>query len=354
MGTDNITAPKSAGQDGTLTNLQITVLVFYCVIFVVGVVGNGLVIYVTGFRMKRTVNSVWFLNLALADFLFLLFLVFTIVSASQAYNWQFGRLMCQVNTFVNAMNMFASVFLLMAISLDRCLSILVVVWAQNKRTVRKAQLLCAAIWLTAAVCSTPFATFRDLKTNTKTKVFCMYSWSPTQKYSLVIFRFVMAFLIPFLVIIASYGAIGIRARRLQNTRKQRPCRVIISVILAFFFCWLPFHVICLLELKTDSPELKNVIRTGGPVTLILAVLNSCLNPLLYVFMYDEFQKKLKQSICAVFESALAEEHLSFTSSRSLSSHFSRISRKSDSGVSVERKGPVTSLTFAESRVHNTE
>ncbi|XP_053183508.1 chemerin-like receptor 1 [Scomber japonicus] len=322
--------------------MQIACLVIYCVILMVGTVGNGLVIYVTGFRMKRTVNSVWFLNLSLADFLFTAFLIFSTIALSQGYHWQFGLLMCKLNTFVTAVNMFASVFLLMAISLDRCLSTCVVVWAQNKRTVCKAQLISVAIWLTAMVCSTPYATFRKLlEKNNST--YCVYSADITQKWILVTFRFIMAFLIPFLVIMASYVAIGVRARRLQRTRTRRSRRIIIVVILAFFLCWLPFHVFQFLELKFHvNPKLNIIIMTGGPLTVCLAFLNSCLNPILYVFMCDEFQKKLKQSIYHVFESALAEDHFSFMSSRSLSSQLSRISRKSDSAVPMEKKDNVTS------------
>lgn len=336
-------------------NVRMACLAIYCVIFVIGTLGNGLVIYVTAFRMKRTVNSVWFLNLALADFLFTAFLIFSIVSVYQGHQWQFGRFMCKLNNFVIVVSMFTSIFILMAISLDRCLSICVVVWAQNKRTVLKAQLITAAIWVTAVVCSTPYATFRDLKVTRNGDTYCSYSASKTQIWSLGIFRFVIAFLIPFLVIMASYVAIGVRARRVQRTRKRRSRRIIISVILAFFFCWLPFHVFFFIDIKTaGNPGLRDIVMIGGPLVLSLAFLNSCLNPILYVFMCDDFQKKLKQSICLVFESALTEEHLSFMSSRSLTSQLSRISRKADSAVPVEKKCTVTSLTFKESKVIVTE
>ncbi|XP_073342321.1 chemerin-like receptor 2 [Pagrus major] len=325
-------------------------LVIYCVTFVVGILGNGLVIYVTGFRMKRTVNSVWFLNLALADFLFLVFLIFTIVSYTRGHQWPFGLIMCKLNSFVSVVNMFASIFLLTAISLDRCLSIWVVVWAQNKRTARKAQLISAVIWVTAVVCSTPYATFRDLL-ESNDHIYCSYTRSMTaeQHLTLTIFRFVVGFVIPFLVIFFCYVAIGVRAGRLQRTRKQKPRRIIFSIILAFFICWLPFHVFQFIQLTAGSDEyLRKVLHIGGPLTGGLAFMNSCLNPILYVFMCDEFQKKLRQSICHVLESALAEDHLSFMSSRSLSSHLSRISRKSESSTPLERKD--TAISFTECKM----
>lgn len=309
----------------------------FCVIIVAGALGNGLVIFVTGFRMKKTVNSVWFLNLALADFLFTAFLIFFTISFSLEH-WPFGHFMCKLNTFVTVVNMFASIFLLTVISLDRCLCIWVVVWAQNKRTVRKAQLICAIIWAAAAACSATCAAFR--KTIVwEENVYCVSD--KDNEWSLAIFRFTAGFLIPFLVIFLCYVAIGIRAGRLQRKRKKRSRRIIFSVIVAFFLCWLPFHVLQFIRLKCTEKNIHtycfNIKRIAGPFTLCLAFINSCLNPVLYVFMCDEFQTKLKKSLCFVLESALAEDHLSFMSSRSLSFPLARISSST-----AENKGTVTS------------
>ncbi|XP_061572562.1 C3a anaphylatoxin chemotactic receptor-like [Cololabis saira] len=346
-GNSTSSVARLSGLQLAISHLQTVSLVIYCVIFVIGTVGNGLVIYVTGFRMKRTVNSVWFLNLALADFLFMTFLIFSIISLSQKHQWPFGRLMCKLNNFVNLVNMFASVFLLTAISLDRCFSVWVVVWAHNKRTVCKAQIISAVIWVVAGICSIPNVTFRTLMERNN-MTFCVYPGTMTsgQKWSLISFRFVMGFLIPFLVILVSHVAIGVRASRMHRIKKKRSRRVIFSIIFAFFICWLPFHVFSFMELKvSDNPGLINILRIGSPLSLSLAYMNSCLNPILYVFMCNEFQKKLQQSVCLVLESALAEDNLSFASSRSLSSHFSRISRKSDSAPPLDVNDATPPLTF---------
>ncbi|XP_029958027.1 chemokine-like receptor 1 [Salarias fasciatus] len=341
MGTENTTSPtnRSPGLDEIYRRIQTANVVIYCLIVIFGTLGNGLVIYVTGFKMKRSVNSVWFLNLALADFLFTTFLIFSTVSLSRGHQWPFGQPMCKFSNFLSLVNMFASVFFLTAISLDRCVSIWVVAWAQNKRSVRKAQIMCVVVWVTAAICSIPNATFRSVK-EIRGVFKCVYGreMTPEQKWILYTFRFVMGFLIPFLVILVSYVAIGIRARRLHNTRKRRPCRIILSIIFAFFICWLPFHVVSFMELKAKTnPSLRSVVKIGGPVTLTLAFMNSALNPILYVFMCEEFQKKLKRSICFVLESALAEDPTSFKSSRSFSTQLSRIVHKSESAPLEDRK-----------------
>lgn len=321
-------------------------LVLYSLIFVVGTVGNGLVIYVTGFRMKRTVNSVWFLNLALADFLFTTFLIFSIISVSQDNQWNLGRVMCKLNTFVIVVNLFASVFILLAISVDRCLATRVVAWAKNKRTVTRAKLVCLLIWIIAMACSAPYATFRDIVKN-KNLTYCKYSNEIRREiYPIIsLFRFIVGFLIPFVGISISYVALYCRARRLQEKkeRKRRSRRIIFSVIFAFFFCWLPFHIFELLQLYSNSKSILMTVKVVGPVIVSLAFINSCLNPILYVFMCEDFQKKLKQSLCLVLESALAEEHLSFMSSRSLSAQFSRKTHRSESVAIADNKEMISSL-----------
>ncbi|XP_030606458.1 chemokine-like receptor 1 [Archocentrus centrarchus] len=351
MGTGQSSALEAASR-----HIQTASIVIYCLIIILGTLGNGLVIYVTGFKMKKTVNSVWFLNLAIADFLFTAFLIFSVISLSQNHQWPFGEFMCKLNTFVSVVNMFASIFTLTAMSLDRCLSIWVVVWAHNKRTVCKARLLSAGIWVTATVCSAPYATFRTVLEHNGSR-FCGYSTNMThiQKWSLYIFRFVMGFVIPFLVIFASYVAIGIRVMHIQKTRKQRSRRIIFAIIFAFFICWLPFHVFNFIELKArTNPDLWGIVRIMGPLTVCLAFLNSCLNPILYVFTCDEFQKKLRQSICGVLESALAEDHVSFISSHYMSSNFSKNSQKSETNVTLERIDPVIYENIPESKVIITE
>ncbi|XP_039475447.1 C3a anaphylatoxin chemotactic receptor-like, partial [Oreochromis aureus] len=318
-------------------------IVIYCVIFIVGTLGNGLVIYVTGFKMQK----VWFLNLAIADFLFTAFLVFSIISLSQSHQWPFGQFMCKLNTSV--VNMFASIFTLTAMSLDRYLSIWVVVCAHNKRTVCKAQLVCVGIWLVAAVFGAPYATICTVSESNGSHS-CHYNFTSKEStWSLYTFRFLMGFVIPFLVILVTYVAIGIRAMRMPRTRRQRSCRIIFAIIFTFFICWLPFHVFNFIELK-DNPDLRNIVRIMGPLTVSLAFLNSCLNPILYVFMCEEFMKKLQQSICFVLESALAEDHISFMSTHSMSLTLFKTFRKSDAAATSNRTNTADLKSFTESKV----
>ncbi|XP_051963498.1 C3a anaphylatoxin chemotactic receptor-like [Xyrauchen texanus] len=309
------------------SSLEIFIICMYFVIFAVGIVGNGLVIFVTGYKMKTTVNSIWFLNLAVADFIFILFLILNIITIFNKMAWHFGDLMCKFVSLVAVLNMFGSIFFLTAISLDRCLCTWVIVWAQNKRTLVKARIICTFVWVLSVSCSIPFSLHRSVSEDNITQIkYCFFKSSIDTLKSLIIYRFMVGFLIPFLIIASSYIAIGVRAKRLKRGKQLRPFRVIIAVIMAFFICWFPFHVqqMWYIIAVTNNWNAEIIAESGTYVTF-LAYINSCLNPILYVFMCEEFKRKLKQSLFVVLESAFAEEYLSFRSTR-----FSTCSRLSES------------------------
>ncbi|XP_055051493.2 C3a anaphylatoxin chemotactic receptor-like [Misgurnus anguillicaudatus] len=288
--------------------LSIFMICIYFVTLVVGVIGNGLVIFVTGYKMKTTVNSIWFLNLAIADFCFLSFLILNIVVAFDKSTLNINKFIMACLTFDIALNMFASVFFLTVISVDRCLCTWFIVWVQNKRTLVKARIISVFVWILSICCSLPVGIARYVLNNESNINVYM---------SLVTYMFIVGFLIPFIIIASSYIAIGVRVKRLKTGNNFRPFRVVISVILAFFICWFPYHVhkLCLISAVKYNWSYSAIEKLNNAFTFVecLAYLNSCLNPILYVFMCDEYKKKLKKSLLLVFDGAFTEEHLGLRS-----------------------------------------
>lgn len=139
-------------------------MVILSLTFLLGLPGNGLVLWVAGLKMKRTVNTVWFLHLTLADFLCCLSLPFSLVHLALGGHWPYGWLLCKLLPAIIILNMFASVFLLTAISLDRCLLVLKPIWCQNRRSVRTASAVCGCIWVVAFVMCTPVFMYRKVFT----------------------------------------------------------------------------------------------------------------------------------------------------------------------------------------------
>lgn len=146
-----------------------------------GLPGNGLVLWVAGVKMKRTVNTVWFLHLTLADFLCCLSLPFSVAHLILQGHWPYGLFLCKLIPSVIVLNMFASVFLLTAISLDRCLMVHKPIWCQNHRSVRTAFAVCGCIWVVAFVMCVPVFVYRDLLVVDDYSV-CGYNFDSSRAY----------------------------------------------------------------------------------------------------------------------------------------------------------------------------
>uniref|UniRef100_A0A3Q4BL69 G-protein coupled receptors family 1 profile domain-containing protein n=1 Tax=Mola mola TaxID=94237 RepID=A0A3Q4BL69_MOLML len=329
------TIDEHTEQDKSLHTMSV---VIYCLDFVLGVIGNGVVIWVTGFKMKKTVKTVWFLNLAVADFLFTAFLPLSVVYVAQGFHWPFGKFMCQLNSSLTSLNLFASVYILVAISVDRCVSVVWPVWAQNHRSIRKASCITLGVWVLALILSVPQFVFRDTITFDD-KVVCYNNFALSYDYetqsvvelinfrhqAMSITRFIFGFLVPFTVIVSCYSVIIHRVRRNRSLAGQsgRAFKIIAAVITTFFLCWTPYHIFSLIEMVyhmtgRQSESLGFAISIGIPVTSSLAYLNSCLNPLLYVFMGQDFKDKVRKSILKALETAFQEDvTASHTESRSM-------------------------------------
>ncbi|KAM9724251.1 chemerin-like receptor 1 [Menidia menidia] len=305
-------------------------LVVYCMAFVLGVLGNGVVIWVTGFKMKRTVNTVWFLNLAVADFLFTAFLPLSVTYTALDFHWPFGKFMCKLNTTISFLNMFASVYILVVISVDRCVSVVWPVWAQNHRNARKASIVSLCVWVLALVLSSPYFIFRDTAPSfhNESIINCFNNFAFSDDYetqsvnqlrvfrhqAMTITRLLLGFVAPFTIIVSCYAVIihRLRRNRTMASKSSRPFKIIAAIVITFFLCWSPFHIMCLIELMNHMSDntnetLDHIIIIGLPIATSLAYLNSCLNPLLYVFMGQDFKDKVRKSILHVLEAAFQEE-----------------------------------------------
>ncbi|XP_037639789.1 chemokine-like receptor 1 [Sebastes umbrosus] len=305
-------------------SLKIMSLIVFCLAFVLGVLGNGVVIWVTGFKMKKTVKTVWFLNLAVADFFFIAILALFVTYTALDFHWPFGKFMCKLRITITVLNFFASVYILMVISVDRCVSVVLPVWAQNHRSVRKASCVSLGVWVLALILSTPYFIFSDTKTFDKDVTFCStdFPLSDNETSSVIqlrveamtITRFLLGFVVPFTVIVSCYAVIihRIRRNRTLASKSSRPFKIIAAVITTFFLCWAPIHIMDLIEMVNSRPtypsETLHLVTTiGYPIAESLAFLNSGLNPLLYVFMGQDFKDRVRKSILNVLENAFQEE-----------------------------------------------
>ncbi|NXL54922.1 C5AR1 protein, partial [Podilymbus podiceps] len=291
------------------------ILVLYALIFLLGILGNGAVIWVTGFELRRTVNGVWFLNLSVADLLCCLALPFLALPLAYDHHWPLGRFACKLLPSLTILNMFASVLLLTAISADRCAMVMQPVWCQNHRTLRLARGACAAAWFLAGLLTLPSFIFRTTRYDYfSDKTTCVLDYTAVGHHQhltelvTAITRFLCGFLVPFVVITTCYSLLLARVHSKGFARSWKAIKLILVVITSFFVCWLPYHIVGLILASTPShSDLFKGTVEADPIVTGIAYINSCINPIIYVVMGQDFKDKFQRSWRAVLRAVLSDD-----------------------------------------------
>ncbi|XP_071362776.1 type-2 angiotensin II receptor-like [Trachinotus anak] len=365
----NISFASSAPLCADWHPIPITTVIptIYSIICVLGTVVNALAVSVLAHAStsRRTVANTFMLNLCVSDLLFLLSLPLWAVYYSRGYSWPFGRVACKICGMLHNLNLYASIFFITSMSMDRYLAIVHPLRSQSARDPRRARLTCILVWVLACACSAPTLALRDTRYIMPLDVeACVIAYPDHTWYlTLVWMKIVLAFLLPLLVISCCYCAIGrhlladtglVRMQNLSHPstmhsfksvepqescgkpeRPPTPCvspsssgsrpmegrgleRVlwtVAAVVLAFFLCWFPFHCVTFMDVLNsegwlDSCWVNWAIHNLTPLTLCLGFSNSAINPVLYCFIGNHFRGRLGnlcKGLCACLK-ARGEDH----------------------------------------------
>ncbi|XP_073408740.1 formyl peptide receptor 2-like [Dendrobates tinctorius] len=300
--------------------LQKTSITLFSIVFALGIIGNGLVIWIAGFRMKNTISAVWFLHLAIADFLCCSSLPLRIADWAPFFSHWPHPAYCIVNMFLFNVNMSASVLLLTAMSIDRWVSVMWPFWAKVHRSRSLVRISAAIIWgLSVTVAGAVYYVYRyhvgDLQEWCRYSFNYIYDYNPELYQTMQWIRLVIMCVIPFLIIVTSYVTIFYKLRKSKRSqRSQRSSRIITAVISCFFICWFPYYIWPIILVYYGDYITSNywyhikvfTFHTVRAIITSLACLNSCLNPIIYVFLTADFQHGFLRSIPSRLERALGD------------------------------------------------
>lgn len=112
---------SNASESHQLNPASVIVSVVFSLIFLLGTVGNSLVLAVLlrSGQVGYNTTNLFILNLSLADFSFIVFCVPFQATIYSLEDWVFGSFMCKVVHFFINLTMYASSFTLAAVSVDR-------------------------------------------------------------------------------------------------------------------------------------------------------------------------------------------------------------------------------------------
>lgn len=290
---------------------DIVALIIYSAVFLVGVPGNALVVWVTACEARRTINAIWFLNLAVADLLSCLALPILFTSIINYNHWNFSSLACTVLPSLILLNMYASILLLAAISADRFLLVFNPIWCQKVRGTGLAWMACGVAWVLALLLTIPSFLFRQVHEDLGPKRVCGVNYGKggiKKERAVAVLRLVLGFVWPLLTLSICYTFLLLKTWSRKATRSTKTVKVVAAVVSCFFVFWLPYQVtgVMMAWLPSASPTFKKVKRLDS-LCVSLAYINCCVNPIIYVMAGHGFHGRLRRSLPSIIRNALSED-----------------------------------------------
>ncbi|KAM9341558.1 B2 bradykinin receptor-like [Symphorus nematophorus] len=268
-----------------------------------GIVFNVFVLMVFCLHKKPcTVAEIYLSNLAAAD----LFLMFTLpvwaVTITSNFNWIFGRFLCKVISLIIRMNACCSIYFLVLVSIDRYLALVHPMSQSRMRRPKFAKLGCVLVWGLGFLLGIPMLIYKEVKYECNVTS-CYNNINGTgimlHEGNMILFSFIIP--IPFISFCTVKIIQALKNRSIEGVSSQKmehkATTLVLVVLLAFLICWVPFHVVRIVEVLWRVCGLgvdADLLNTWSQITNNLAYFNSVLNPILYVVVGKNFQKKVKE------------------------------------------------------------
>ncbi|XP_037089187.1 gastrin/cholecystokinin type B receptor-like [Pollicipes pollicipes] len=319
-----------------------TALVVYSLTFVVGIIGNVLILVaIAGNRRMKSVTNTFLASLATADLTLICLCIPVKIAKLFSFTWTLGAFLCLGVHYVQTVTAICSVLTLTAISLERYYVILHPMKAQYICTKSQAHRTILAIWLLAFVLACPMLVAQvHIPVGIPPVAFwCVRNvdlpalWRFNELYLLVVLL-----LAPTAVMGTAYTCIIVEVWRVMKNRLQlthqmpasksfgedralvlddtvkepvQRCRsvedqatlqqlirMMVAVVVFFLVCWSPLLVFNALQsfgtFPVFVPGTYKHIRTSFE---LMAYANSCINPLVYGFMSRSFRDSFQRALC---------------------------------------------------------
>ncbi|XP_053735123.1 putative P2Y purinoceptor 10 [Synchiropus splendidus] len=327
---------------------------FYLLLFVPGLLLNTTALWVLWRHIsKKSKTVIFMMNLALADLVHTLSLPLRIYYYF-THSWPFGSGLCLFCFYLKYLNMYAAISFLVCISVQRCCFLLDPFLARRWRR-RSDLVISAVVWAVVGLSCSPFILMRSGASNTSDaqhvselrdsvegsappplasspKPSCfkdlpMRRPSTALLVSMVALAEVFGFLLPLLCIVYSsvrirrslavqqnHAALQPKNLKHSDGEKSRALKMVLSCSLVFLLCFAPYHINFLLYMMVQQGILSHcptrlAVLQVHPVSLCLASLSCCLNPLLYYFLTAEFRLHIR-SRTSSFSSSLMSSPMS--------------------------------------------
>uniref|UniRef100_A0A2K5RXR6 Vasopressin V1b receptor n=1 Tax=Cebus imitator TaxID=2715852 RepID=A0A2K5RXR6_CEBIM len=315
----NATTPW-LGRDEEVAKVEIGVL---ATVLVLATGGNLAVLLTLGqLGRKRSRMHLFVLHLALTDLAVALFQVLPQLLWDITFRFQGPDLLCRAVKYLQVLSMFASTYMLLAMTLDRYLAV-----CHPLRSLQQPGQsiypLIAAPWLLAAILSLPQVFIFSLKEVTQGSgvLDCWadfrFPWGPRVYLT---WTTLAIFILPVAILTACYSLIcheicknlkvktqawrvgggswrrspsaPVAATRGLPSRvssistisraKIRTVKMTFVIVLAYIACWAPFFSVQMWSVWDENASHEDSTNVASTITMLLGNLSSCCNPWIYM------------------------------------------------------------------------
>ncbi|XP_067854383.1 vasopressin V2 receptor-like [Heptranchias perlo] len=313
---------RSDGKDYSRAKVEIVVL---SVIFTLALVTNSTLLLLLLWKRCKQVSRMHVLvtHLCLADLVVALFQVFPQLFWDITDRFLGPDAICRLVKYLQIVGMFASPYMIVAMTIDRYQAIcnpMVTYQRRGRKRVCWNALVCIT-WTISLLGSVP-QIFIFSKAEIQPGVFeCWAHFAePWGLKAYVTWTTLAVFLIPTLTVVVcqvricraiqtnlytkthrdgedgSKEPMAWRASSVAAVSKARikTVRMTVVIVLAYIICWSPFFTVQLWSVWDPDPPKENAVFA---IFMLLASLNSCVNPFIYLFFGGKMPKRLIASFC---------------------------------------------------------
>ncbi|KAF6723611.1 Neuropeptide Y receptor type 1 [Oryzias melastigma] len=306
--------PWDSSDDCSLSMSGTTFLIVaYSTVMAVGLIGNSCLVFVIAqHKEMHNVTNILIANLSCSDILMCIICLPVTIIYTLMDHWILGDALCKLTPFIQCISVTVSIFSLVLIAMERYQ--LIVHPTGWKPLVGQSYLAVAVTWIVACLISVPFLSYSvltfpfqnlSIPIPVTEQLVCMEMWPTVQgrrayTTSLLVFQYFL----PLTLILICYLHIYLRLKRRKdmvergrkNKGSARINAMLISIVVAFGLSWLPLNIF-----NTVFDWNHEVIPTCGHDIIfsfchLMAMMSTCVNPIIYGFLNSNFQKQLKSTV----------------------------------------------------------
>ncbi|XP_005348382.1 vasopressin V1b receptor [Microtus ochrogaster] len=328
------------GRDEELAKVEIGIL---ATVLVLATGGNLAVLLMLGCQgRKRSRMHLFVLHLALTDLGVAIFQVLPQLLWDITYRFQGSDLLCRAVKYLQVLSMFASTYMLLAMTLDRYLAVCHPLRSLQQPS-HSTYPLIAAPWLLAAILSLPQIFIFSLREVIQGSgvLDCWadfyFSWGPR---AYITWTTMAIFVLPVAMLTACYSLIcceiyknlkvktqagreekkgwrtrdrssssspAVATRRLPSRvssistisrAKIRTVKMTFVIVLAYIACWAPFFSVQMWSVWDEDAPNEDSTNVAFTISMLLGNLSSCCNPWIYMgFNSHLLPRSLSHRVC---------------------------------------------------------